>query len=112
VNVPYSRTKISPADNTVDLSGGIFNSIKQQETNDLTLTQSFSKTLNIQNNLIKIGKSILVETDTEHKSTNSFEATVFSTDSFVLVQQRSAPETRLHTLWRKSMRVINSTKGE
>jgi hypothetical protein len=56
--------------------------------------------LNIQNNLIKIAKSILVETDLEHESTNSSEATVFLTDSFVLVQQRSAPETRQHTLWR------------
>ena len=111
-----SRTKISPADllfgNAIDLSGGIFNSIKQQETNNLTLTQSSSKMLNIQNNLIKIAKSILVETDLEHKSTNSSEATVFLKDSFVLVQQRSAPETRLHTLWRGPMRVLNSTRGE
>jgi hypothetical protein len=64
--------------------------------------------LNIQNNLIKVAKSILLETDSEHKSTNSSEATV----SFVLVQQRSAPETRLHTLWRGPMRVLNSTRGE
>jgi hypothetical protein len=53
-----------------------------------------------------------VETDTEHNSTNSSEATVFLTDSFVLVQQRSAPETQLHTLWRGPMRVLISTKGE
>jgi hypothetical protein len=85
-----SRTKVSPADslfgNAIDLSGGIFSSIKQQETNNLTLTQSSSKMLNIQNNLIKIAKGILVETDSEHKSTNSSEATFFLTDSFVLVQ--------------------------
>jgi hypothetical protein len=68
--------------------------------------------LNIQNNLIKIANSILVETDLEHKSTNSSEATAFLIDSFVLVQQRSAPETRLHTLWRGPMRVLNSTRGE
>jgi hypothetical protein len=67
--IPYSsynsRTKISPADllfgNAIDLSGGIFNSIKQQETNNLRLTQSSSKKLNIQSNLIKIAKSIPVE---------------------------------------------------
>jgi hypothetical protein len=38
-----------------------------------------------------------VESDTEHKSTNSSEATVFLTDHFVLVQQCSAPETRQRT---------------
>ena len=111
-----SRTKISPADllfgNAIDLSGGIFNSIKQQEKNTLTLTQSSSKMLNIQNNLIKISKNILVESDKIHNSTNSSENTEFLTDSFVLVQQRSSPETRLHTLWRGPMRVLHSSKGE
>jgi Chromo (CHRromatin Organisation MOdifier) domain len=53
-----------------------------------------------------------VETDTEHNSTQNTEATVFLTDSFVLVQQRSAPETQLHTLWRGPMRVLSSTKAE
>jgi hypothetical protein len=68
--------------------------------------------LNIQNNPIKIAKSILIESDREHNSNNSYETTEFLIDSFVLVQQRSAPETRLHTLWRGSMRVLHSTKGE
>jgi hypothetical protein len=68
--------------------------------------------LNIQNNLIKIAKSILIESDREHNSNNSYETTEFLIDSFVLVQQRSAPETRLHTLWLGPMRVLHSTRGE
>jgi hypothetical protein len=40
------------------------------------------------------------------------EPTEFQIDSFVLVQQRSAPETGLHTPWRGPLRVLNSKRGE
>ena len=33
-------------------------------------------------------------------------------NSFVLVAQRSSPDTRLHTLWRGPMKVINNKHGE
>jgi Integrase core domain len=74
-----SRTKISPADllfgNAIELSGGIFNSTKQQEKTNLTLTQSSSKMLNTQNNFVKIARSILIESDRRHNSNNSYETT-------------------------------------
>jgi hypothetical protein len=68
--------------------------------------------LQIQDNLIKIARKILVESGKEHNSQNSSDTTEFLVDSFVLVQQRSAPKTRLHTVWRGPMRVIKNTRGE
>ena len=111
-----SRTKISPSDllfgNALDLSGGIFNNIKPIEPNTLTLTQSSSKMLQMQTKLNKVAKDILEESDNKHNTENSLEPTEFLIDSFVLVQQRSAPETRLHTPWRGPLRVLNSKRGE
>ena len=101
-----SRIKISPSDllfrNAIDLSGGIFDNIKPQESNTLSLTQSSSKMLHMQTKLNKIAKDTLEESDNKHNTENSLEPTEFLIDSFVL----------LHTPWRGPLRVLNSKKGE
>ena len=63
INSSYNeRTKISPADllfgRSIDLSGGIYNSIKPQTPTTDTQSQSMDKMLTMQNKLINISKKI------------------------------------------------------
>ena len=116
MNSSYNeRTKISPADllfgKSLDLSGEIYNSIKPKIPNTETQSQSMDKMLTMQNTLFSISKKILEESDKEHKSQITASVTEFPNNSFVLVAQRSAPDTRLHTLWRGPMKVINNKHG-
>ena len=117
MNSSYNeRTKISPADllfgRSIDLSGGIYNSINPQIPTTDTQSQSMDKMLTMQNKLFSISKKILEDSDKEHNAQNTASVTEFSINSFVLVAQRSAPDTRLHTLWRGPMKVINNKHGE
>jgi hypothetical protein len=76
LNSSYNqRTKISPADllcgNSLDLSGGIYNSIHQHIPNTETQSQSMDKMINMQSKLISISKKNLEDSDREHNSVNS-----------------------------------------
>ena len=117
LNSSYNqRTKISPADllfgNSLDLSGGIYNSIHQQIPNTETQSQSMDKMIHMQSKLFSISKQILEDSDKEHNSVNSASITEFPNNSYVLVTQRTSPDTRLHTLWRGPMKVIDHKQGE
>ena len=117
MNSSYNeRTKISPADllfgKSLDLSGGIYNSIQQHTPNTETQSQSMDKMITMQSRLIGIAKRIFEDSDKEHNSQNSASITEFLINSFVLVAQRTSPDTRLHTLWRGPMKVIDHKHGE
>ena len=99
MNSSYNeRTKISPADllfgKSLDLSGGIYNSIHPHIPNTETQSQSIDKMLTMQNTLFSISKKIMEESDKLHNSQNTASVTEFPNNSFVLVAQRSAPDTR------------------
>ena len=70
------------------------------------------KMISMQSKLISISKRILENSDKEHNSQNSASITDFPNNSFVLVAQRTSPETRLHTLWRGPMKVLQNKNGE
>jgi hypothetical protein len=117
LNSSYNeRTKISPADllfgKSINLDRGILLPFEEQPLIPPTLTQSSSKMLHLQHTLTVLARTVLEESDRGHLSQNTNAVTEFPPESFVLVAQRSAPETRLHTLWRGPMRVITSTRGE
>ena len=80
MNSSYNeRTKISPADllfgKSLDLSGGIYNSINSHIPNDETQSQSMDEMLTMQNKLFSIAKKILEDSDKEHNSQNSASVT-------------------------------------
>ena len=117
MNSSYNeRTKLSPADllfgNSVDLSGGIYNSIVPPIPNTDTQSESMDKMIQMQTHLTQISKKILEDSDKEHNSTNSSSITEFQKNSYVLVQQRTSPDTRLHTLWRGPLKVIDYKQGQ
>jgi hypothetical protein len=70
------------------------------------------KMINMQSKLISISRKVLEDSDREHNSVNSASITEFPNNSFVLVTQRTSPDTRLHTLWRGPMKVIDHKQGE
>jgi hypothetical protein len=83
------RTKISPSDllfgNSLDLSGGIYNSIHQRVPNTETQSQSMDNMINIQLKQISISKKVLEDSDREHNTVNSASIIEFPNNSFVLV---------------------------
>ena len=117
LNSSYNeRTKISPAQllfgNAVNLDRGILLPFEEQPPLTQTLTASSSKMLQIQNTLFNLARKIMIDSDRDHLAQNNDTVTEFQPNSYVLVAQRSAPETRLHTLWRGPLRVIRSNNGE
>jgi hypothetical protein len=78
----------------------------------ISLTKTSSELLSLQQQYITTAKEILQKSDAEHVSKNSSQITEFAPNTFVLVQQHTTPETRLHTLWRGPMKVIKSIKGQ
>jgi hypothetical protein len=117
LNSSYNeRTKISPAQllfgNAVNLDRGILLPFEEQPPLTQTLTESSSKMLQIQNTLFNLARKIMIDSDRDHLAQNNDTVTEFQPNSYVLVAQRSAPETRLHTLWRGPLRVIRSNNGE
>ena len=61
----------------------------------------------MQDELIRITAQLLKESDDLHNAGQSTEITVFPANSFVLVAQRTTPETRMHTKWRGPLKVTN-----
>jgi transposase InsO family protein len=117
LNSSYNqRTKIWIADllfgKSLDLSGGINNSIHQRVPNTETQSQSMDKMINMQSKLISIPGNVLEDSDREHNSVHSASITEFPNNSFVLVTQRMSPDKRLQTLWRGTMKVIDHKQGE
>jgi transposase InsO family protein len=108
------RTKIAPAQllfgNAINLDRGILLPFEEQPQLTQSLADQTSKLLQAQQTLFTLARTVLSDSDAEHVSQNT-SVTEFTPDSYVLVAQRSAPETRLHTLWRGPMRVISSDRG-
>ena len=110
------RMKISPSQllygNAIDLDEGIL--IPRGEVNLIPedITVSSTRMINIQKELIDITAKLLKESDDLHNATQHPDITNFEVGSFVLVAQRTQPETRMHTQWRGPLRVISSNKGE
>jgi len=115
MNSSYNeRTKIAPAQllfgNAINLDRGILLPFEEQPQLTQSLADQTSKLLQAQQNLFTLARTVLSDSDAEHLSQNTI-VTEFAPDSYVLVAQRSAPETRLHTLWRGPMRAISSDRG-
>ena len=72
-----------------------------------SLTRSTDKMLTLQDELIEITARLLKESDDLHNAQQPPNVTHFGVDTFVLVQQRTTPETHMHTLWRGPMRVVS-----
>ena len=109
------RTTIAPSQvlfgDALDLDRGILIPFEEQ-VHPEPISERLTKMLTLQKQYIEISKNHLLEIDNKHKSQNTSDITEFPVDSFVLVQQRSAPETRLHTLWRGPMRVVKYFQGQ
>jgi hypothetical protein len=110
------RTEIAPFQilfgNSIDLERGILTPFEEILPTPISLTKTSSDLLYLQKQYITIAKDILQKSDAEHIATNSAQITEFAPNTYVLVQNHSAPETRLHTLWRGPMKVIKSIKGQ
>jgi transposase InsO family protein len=110
------RTEIAPFQilfgNSVDLERGILTPFEEILPTPVSLTKTSSDLLSLQQHYITIAKDILQKSDAEHIAKNSAQITEFAPNTYVLVQNHSAPETRLHTLWRGPMKVIKSIKGQ
>ena len=62
------------------------------------ITISSTNMIKIQSDLIRIAARLLNESDDEHNGKQNPEITNFEVGSYVLVTQRTQPETRMHTL--------------
>ena len=76
------------------------------------ITISSTNMIKIQSDLIQIAARLLKESDDEHNEKQNPDITHFEVGSYVLVTQRTQPETRMHTLWRGPLRFLSSKKGE
>ena len=110
------RMKISPAEimygRAIDIDSNILIDKDEMDLNFDTVTTSTSNMLKIQDDLIKITAKLLKESDDLHNANESSEITEHAVDSYVLVKQRTTPETRMHTLWRGPMRVVSNDLSE
>ena len=68
--------------------------------------------LTSQDELIHITARLLKESDDIHNAQQSPNITQFGVDTYVLVQQRTTPETRMNTLSRGPMRVVSHNFAE
>ena len=106
-----SRLNVSPADilfgNAVNLDRGILLPDDEKPPAQ-SLTKATSKMLQMQFLAMKAAKKSLEFADAAHKASSPSDITEFAPETFVLVMQRSAPETRLHTLWRGPLRVLSN----
>ena len=110
-----ASTNTSPASilfgNAVNLDRGILLPDEEQLPSQ-SLTKATRKMLQAQFLAIKAAKQALEKADKLHVSTSPTEITQFAPDTFVLVMQRAAPETRLHTLWRGPFRVLRNSQSQ
>ena len=109
-------TGVSPAQliygNAIDIDANILLSRDELEINPLTATTSTKDMLRMQEELIRISAQLLKEADDAHNAKQSNDITEFAVDSFVLVNHRNKPDTRMHTLWRGPLRVISNYFAE
>jgi hypothetical protein len=96
----------------IDLDEGIL--IPRGEVNLVpeSISTSTARMISIQEELIAITARLLKESDDAHNATQSPNITEFAVDSFVLVAQRTQPDTRMNTLWRGPMRVVSHHRSE
>jgi transposase InsO family protein len=110
-----SKLNASPATimfgNAVNLDRGILLPDDEQPPTQ-SLSKATSKMLHMQFLAIKAAKKSLEQADSEHKASTPTELTEFASNSYVIAMQRSAPETRLHTLWRGPFRVLSNTGSQ
>ena len=111
----HSKLNASPATilfgNAVNLDRGILLPDDEQPPTQ-SLSKATSKMLHMQFLAIKAAKKSLEQADSEHKASTPTELTEFASNSYVIAMQRSAPETRLHTLWRGPFRVLSKTGSQ
>jgi hypothetical protein len=117
MNSSYNRrTEIAPFQilfgNSVDLGRGILTPFEEILPEPIPLTKTSSDLLSLQSHYIKIARDILISSDLEHNSNNSAQHTEFEPETYVLVKNRSEPDTRLHTFWRGPTKVIKSHQGQ
>ena len=68
--------------------------------------------LNIQQNLIRIARELLIQTDAHHNASVADILTEFDIGSYVLAAPRTIPATRMHTQWTGPYKVIAVQKGQ
>jgi transposase InsO family protein len=92
----------------INLDYGLFISPEERvNTEGMPLQDYMIKLLAIQDSLMKVAKEQLLSLDNIHLSSKSDRQYEFPLNSFVLVRYRkSAPPTRLHTIWRGPLRVL------
>ena len=110
------RTKISPAQilygKAINMDEGIL--IPRGEVNLIpgNITISCTNMIKIQSDLLRIAARLLKQSDDEHNEKQNSDITHFEVGSYVLVTQRTQPETRMHTLWRGPLHVLSNKIGE
>ena len=108
--------KVSPAQliygNEIDLDANILLPRDEIDVDFQSLTRSTDKMLTLQDELIESNARLLIESDDLHNARQSPNITQFGVDTFVLVQQRITPETRMHTLWCGPIRVVSQNFAE
>ena len=109
--------KVSPTQliycSAINLDANILLPRDQIDLDFESLTRSTDKMLTFQDDeLIEITARLLKESDDFHNAQQPPNLTQFGVDTFVFVQQRTTPETRMHTLWRGPMRVVSHNFAE
>ena len=92
----------------LDLDAGIFDKFLSRSASDKPLFQYMSNLLSIQDNLLKASAKESLRTDLLHLITKEVNKhTEYAIDSYALVHCRTGlPPTRLHTSWKRPMKVI------
>ena len=98
--------------NVIDLDTNILLARDEIDLDFDSLTRSTDKMSTLQDELITITARLLKESDDLHNAQQPPNITQFGVDTFVLVQQRTTPETRMDTLWRGPMRVVSHDFAE
>ena len=110
------RMKVSPAQllfgNALDLDRGILLPADEHNLPKESLTFSTAKMLHIQDNLTRIARQLLIQSDAEHNASVSEVLTQFEVGSYVLAAPRSTPATRMHTHWTGPYKVLAVQKGQ
>lgn len=93
----------------INLDYGLFITPKEREAAEVIPLQDYMiKLLAIQDSLMKAAKEQQLCLDTIHTSSHTNQQYEFAIDSFVLVRYRkSLPPSRLHTIWRGPLQVLN-----
>ena len=110
------RMKVSPSQllygNAIDVDTGILLPQDEITINTESMSISSSRMLHAQNELIRITRELLEESDRLHMAGETHDPTEYEVGSFVLVSHRTGPPTRMHTTWRGPMRVVSVSHSE